>query len=64
MNSYNSQHINPLQVAGFKRMIRDWFELDGLTTLECLALAMAFEESAVEIRQSCAINEAAKNQIS
>lgn len=64
MNSYNSSHIDPSQVVAFKRMIHEWFQLDGLRPLERLALAMAFEESAVEIRQASAVDAAAKNLIS
>jgi len=64
MNSYDSSHINPAEVVAFKAIIFQWFAFDGLTLFQKLALAMAFEEAAVEIRQSIAVDEAAKNQIS
>jgi len=64
MNSYNSSQINPAEVVAFKAIIFQWFVFDCLTISQKLALAMAFEEAAVEIRQSAAVNDAAKNQIS
>lgn len=66
---YNSSHIDAALVAGFKRMVYEWFHLEELKPLERLALAAALEEVAVEIRQvsaaqASAVDEAAKNQIS
>jgi hypothetical protein len=64
IQSYNSDHINPAEVLAFKHMVYKWFPIFALGLTERLALAQGLEEVAVEIRQSCAVDEAAKNQIS
>nr|WP_290226320.1 hypothetical protein [Trichocoleus desertorum] len=60
---YNSNHIDPQDVAAYKRII-DQIRFDTLTPTQKLACAQALEQKATELRQDSAeVNRAAKNDV-